>query len=71
MNDTTTTKKNSCFLISFKKGLGKPAHVYAPDYETAKKEGLAYYLKKSGHSETVDFYSTIENTIESVQLVEE
>ena len=46
------TTKNSCFLVTFKKGLGKPVHVYASDYNMAQKEGLAYYKKNSGHSET-------------------
>lgn len=65
-----TDTKNYCFLVTFKKGLGKPAHVYAPDFEAAQKEGLAYYKKISGYVDSVDFYSTVENTIESVEMIE-
>lgn len=59
-----------CYLVTFKKGIGKPVQVYASSLEMAKREGLAHYLKNSGHVETVDLYSTVENTIEKVTLVE-
>lgn len=67
--DNATTK-NNYFLVTFKKGLGKPTYVYALDYDAAKKEGLAYFKKNSGYADSVDLYSTVENTIESVKLVE-
>ena len=68
MNNNT---KKSYFEVTFKKGIGKPVFVYATDYEGAKREGLAYYKKNSGYVETVDLYSTVENTIECVELIED
>lgn len=68
MNDNM---KKSYFKVTYKKGIGKPVFVYATDYEDAKNEGLAYFKKNSGYAETVDLYSTVENTIECVELIED
>ena len=63
--------KKNYFRVTFKKGLGKPVYVYADDYDSAQKEGLAMYKKNYGDVETIDFYSTVDNTIDSVELIEE
>ena len=63
--------RSTVITCTFKKGIGKPVFVYATDYEGAKREGLAYYKKNSGYVETVDLYSTVENTIECVELIED
>lgn len=59
------------FHCEFKTGVGKPIDIQALDFEDAKKRALAYYKKNSGYPETVDLYSTIENTIESVLPLDE
>lgn len=60
-----------CYLVTFKAGLGKPVMVYATDYAAAQKEGLALFKKNYGDVETVDFYSTVDNTIAAVELIGE
>lgn len=56
--------------IELKKGLGKPIYVYADSHEMAEKMGLAEFKRTSGYAESVDTYSTVKNTIESVTFID-